>query len=429
MAWTKMEKGYNRMKRFLAIGFVLFVVYAAGMSMYLLQGDLFSVASQYKGTAADPQTFMSMDQIAKGETLSRIHSLAFFLGTPLRIGLLIALLGFSVRLRKRVERWFRFSAVQLLAYVFVFLLLLYVLFLPIDYTLFRVDLHYGISNESMATWLKDHLKDFLIEWITITTVLWFFYAVIRWSPKRWWLWFFAASIPVTLFISFIQPVVLDPLYNHFQPLPNSELKSDILALAARSHIPTKQVYEVNMSERTSAINAYVNGIGGNARIVLWDTTLQKLQKAEILTIMAHEMGHYVEKHIYWSIAMAFIFGFFTMRLAFLLLPFAIQRWSHLWGLRGLHDLAAIPLLLVYLALISFILMPIENTASRIMEHRADQYAMKMTGDGDAAISAFQKIAKDNLSPVTQPKLLIWFNGTHPTIEQRIQYFEHFTRHP
>jgi len=414
-------------KKFWIVAIVLFIIYSAGMSFYLLKGNIFTESPQYAGTAVDPHTFMTTEQIAKGESLTRIHSLAFFIETPLQMGLLIMLMGFSVRLRKRVESLSRFFNLGLSVYTFCFLLLLSLIFLPLDYILFRIDLHYGISNEPLAMWLMDHLKSFALEWISAGVVLWFFYKILRWSPRRWWLWFFAASIPVTLFLGFIQPVVLDPLYNHFQPLPASALKSEILALAAKSHIPAKQVYEVNMSQRTGAINAYVNGIGGNARIVLWDTTLQKLSTPEILTIMAHEIGHYVEKHIYWGMALALLLGLIVTKLAFYVLPFAIDRWGAPWKLRGLHDLAAVPLILLYVMLANMILTPVENAASRIMEHRADMYAMKMTGDGSSAIRAFQKIAAYNLSPVTEPKLLIFFNGTHPTIAQRILYFEHFTK--
>lgn len=101
---------------------------------------------------------------------------------------------------------------------------------------------------------------------------------------------------------FIQPVIIDPLYNDFYPLKNKELESKILALAEEADIPADHVYEVNMSEKTNALNAYVTGIGANKRIVLWDTTLNKLDDSEILFIMGHEMGHYVMKHVYIGVA-------------------------------------------------------------------------------------------------------------------------------
>src|SRR5699024_8934028 len=104
------------------------------------------------------------------------------------------------------------------------------------------------------------------------------------------------------FMMFIQPVVIAPLYNDFYPLKDKELEEKILNLADEADIPADHVFEVNMSEKTNALNAYVTGIGSNSRIVLWDTTLERLSDREILFIMAHEMAHYVEKHIYFGMA-------------------------------------------------------------------------------------------------------------------------------
>ncbi|WP_249712589.1 M48 family metalloprotease, partial [Bacillus cereus] len=104
------------------------------------------------------------------------------------------------------------------------------------------------------------------------------------------------TIPFTIFVMIIQPVVIDPLYNDFYPLKNKELETKILSIAEQANIPAEHVYEVNMAQKTNSLNAYVTGIGSNSRIVLWDTTLNRLTDNEILVIMAHEMGHYEEKH-------------------------------------------------------------------------------------------------------------------------------------
>ncbi|MDQ0903765.1 MULTISPECIES: M48 family metallopeptidase [unclassified Paenibacillus] len=415
------------MKRFYTILIIVFGVYACAMSLYLLKGDLFQIPHTLTGTIADPHTFMTNQEIEKSESLSRIRSLAFFVSSPMQMGLLVVLLGSAVRIRNGTERWFHRSWLQTIAFLLIFTLLMDVLFLPIDFFLFRVDHAYGISNETLAMFWGDHGKDFLINGLGTIVMVGLFRWVIRRSPGSWWLWFWLASIPLILFVTFIQPVVLDPLYNDFKPLQNQELKAQILHLAAQSHIPTDQVYEVNMSERTNAINAYVNGIGGNARIVLWDTILKKLQSREILTVMAHEMGHYIEKHIYWGIAYGVLLSFVGLWLTFHAYRFFITRWGSLWGIRGERDLAALPVLLLIVTWMNFASAPVQNVFSRILEHRADIYSMKMTGDGNSAIQAFQKIAKENLSPVTQPKLVQWFRGSHPTIIQRIEYFKQFSK--
>ncbi|TXK76390.1 M48 family metallopeptidase [Paenibacillus sp. N3.4] len=415
------------MKRLYMLLILVFGAYALLISLYVWKADLFHIPYTLVGTAADPHTFMTNEEIAKSESLSRIRSLAYFINAPLEIGLLILLLGVGVRLRKFVEKWFVRSWLQMIAFIILFTGLLGVLLLPLDYLLFVVDHRYGVSNETTMTFWTDHGKDFVINGLGTLFMVGLFRWMLKRSPGRWWLWLWTVSIPIILFITFIQPVLLDPLYNDFQPLQDQELKAQILHLAAQSHIPTDQVYEVNMSERTTTINAYVNGIGDNARIVLWDTILNKLQPKEILTVMAHEMGHYVERHIYWGIAYGLLLSLIGFWLACHMYRFFINRWGAHWGIRGDNDLAALPILLMILTLMNFASAPAQNAFSRILEHRADVYAMKMTGDGDSAIHAFQQIAKQNLSPVTQPKLIQWFRGSHPTIMERIMYFKQYAK--
>jgi Zn-dependent protease with chaperone function len=415
------------MKRFYIGLIATFCVYAIALIIYFLKGNLFKIPLELIGTSADPHTFMTTQEITKAESLSRIRSLAFFLSTPLQMGVLLALLGMAVKFRRIAERLFRASFLQIVVFVLLFTLLMDVLLLPIDYFLFKIDQAYGLSTETLALFWSDHGKDFLINVLGTTVIVLIFRGVLKWSPNRWWLWFWLVSIPLILFVTFIQPVVLDPLYHDFQPLQNQELKAQILQLAARSQIPADQVYEVNMSERTQTINAYVNGIGGNARIVLWDTILKKLQPDEILTVMAHEMGHYAERHIYLGIAYGIALSFIGFWLAFYAYRWFIRRWGSIWGIRGESDLAVLPILLLIVTIMSFASAPAQNAFSRVIEHRADAYAMKMTGDGNAAIRAFQHIAKENLSPVTQPKLVQWFRGSHPTILERILYFEQFDK--
>jgi STE24 endopeptidase len=415
------------MKRFKWIWLAVFGIYATGMIIYMLQGNIFGIDPQLQGSAADPHTFMSDEQIQKAETLSRIHTLTFFLKAPLEVGIFLGIMGLSVRFRNAVKRLWERSIWQTMGYVFLLQLLVYVVFLPIDVFLLRVNWQFGTSNETAMMWLGDLGKNFTIEYIGAVVAAIVFLFLLRRSPRRWWLWMWLLSIPMILFIQFIQPVVLDPLYNDFQPLQDQSLKQEILVLASQAHIPAHDVFQVNMSARTNTINAYVNGIGSNARIVLWDTILQKLKKDEILTVMAHEMGHYVERHIYWGIAFGLLLSLAILWLSSYLYRYAVKRWGSIWGLRGEGDIAALPLLLLMITALNLASTPIQTAFSRVLEHRADMYAMTMTHDGDAAIRAFQKIAIENLSPISEPKLVTWFRGTHPTIEQRILYFQQFRK--
>ncbi|MFD7523687.1 MULTISPECIES: M48 family metallopeptidase [Paenibacillus] len=413
------------MKNWKVVLILGFAVYAAAVGFYFGRGDIYSLPSGSAGTSIDPHTFMSEGEIGRAEVLSRIRSIVYFLQTPLQLVLLILLVGTAIRFRDRIEGWTRRYLLRTGLFVFLFLLVVYVLMLPFDYFMLSVERHYGVSNVSLGTWLVDHAKNLGIEWLTTTFVLLLVLALMKRSPRKWWLWLWAFSVPLLLFLQFIQPVIIEPLYNEFAPLRAGELKKELLHLASQAGIAADDVYEVNMSERTNQLNAYVSGIGSNARVVLWDTLLQKMDTREILVVMAHEMGHYAERHVFWGSGLGLVMSFGLLWGGSRIYEIAVRNWGRAKGLRGPRDMAGLPLLLAIVTLLTLAVTPIDNAASRLMESRADSYAMKMTGDGQAGVSAFQKLAAANLSPVTQPALLQWFLGSHPTIEERIRYFGEF----
>ena len=173
--------------------------------------------------------------------------------------------------------------------------------------------------------MKDELIDFWLNYGTMLILVSVLYWLMKKSTKRWWLYAWFLSIPFTLFMMFIQPIVIDPLYNDFYPLKDKQLEAEILELASKANIPAEHVFEVNMAEKTNSLNAYVTGIGSNARIVLWDTTLNKLSDQQILFIMAHEMAHYVEKHIYFGIATYLIFSLVGLYLTSKIMNLVVTR--------------------------------------------------------------------------------------------------------
>jgi STE24 endopeptidase len=208
-------------------------------------------------------------------------------------------------------------------------------------------------------------------------------------------------------------------------LKDKKLEAKILALASEANIPAEHVFEVNMSEKTNALNAYVTGIGSHARIVLWDTTLQRLNEDEVLFIMAHEMGHYVMKHIYWGLAGYIVLALFGLWLVSKLIRWCLGRWGRYIGIRRLSDIASFPLLLLLVSLLNFAASPLVNTVSRYEEHAADKYAIELTKNTDAAISSFQKLTKAGLSEVNPPLLVKLFRYTHPTMLERIVFLEEY----
>lgn len=412
-----------------AVSWSLFMYVCFGLFIYwyLFHGTSADIPEAYKGTSADPATFMNARELMLSQEFSRTKYLLFFLATPFEwlILFLILVLGISKRFEDWSKQITKLGIGQVAIYFFYLSLLTTVLALPFKWMGYQVSKSYGISTQTSASWLKDIVIDFWVSFgimlLVVAALMW----LIRKSEKRWWFYAWALSVPFTIFLTFIQPVVLDPLYNDFQPLQNQELKQKILSLASEAEIPADNVYEVNMSEKTKSLNAYVTGIGSNSRIVLWDTTLKQLSENEILFIMAHEMAHYVKKHIYWAVASSIAISFVGLYLIHRILQFIIAKWGGVLNIRTLASFSVLPLFFLISSVLSFAVSPAENYVSRMEERVSDQYAMEMTDDKKAAVETFQNLSKTSLSQVNPPGLVKFFLYTHPTMLERITYLEEY----
>lgn len=408
---------------FLYVGFALFIYW------YLFGWNHEIIPDMYKGTSADPQTFMDAKELTLSQDYSRVKNLLFFLATPLEwiILLFVLVLGVSNRFEKWSKETTKVRVIQVAIYLFYLSLLTTALTLPLQWMGHQISIDYGISTQSTASWIKDHVIDFWVNYIMMFLVVSVLLGLIHKFPKRWWLAGWALSVPFTIFLTFVQPVVIDPLYNDFSTLQNKELEEKILSLADQADIPANHVYEVNMSEKTNALNAYVTGIGLNSRIVLWNTTLQQLKDKEILFIMAHEMGHYVMKHIYWGVASYIVLTFVGMYLISRIINMCLRKWGDTLRLSKVACLSIIPLFFLISSVLSFAVSPLSNYVSRIEERAADQYALDMTKDGKSGVKTFQYLSKTSLSQVNPPALVKFFLYTHPPIFERIHAFEQYEK--
>lgn len=403
------------------ITLILSGVYAVGMYFYIFHSGNGEIPNSLKGTVADPAVFMSSHELLLSEDYSKIRNFLFFVVTPLEwlIYLFILLLGLSRLFEKKATSKAKSTLFQTIIYVFWLSLLLYIVMWPMDYYRYQLSKEYGISTQTVSSWVKDGLIDFGVNYMMSVIMMSVIYWLIRKSTKRWWLYTWLLSIPFSIFLMFVQPVIIDPLYNDFYPLQNKELEAKILALADQANIPSDHVYEVNMAEKTNALNAYVTGVGSNSRIVLWDTTLNRLTDKEILFIMAHEMGHYVEKHIYFGIAGYILLTFVGLWLTSKIMDWIILRYGQALKIKKIGDVSSIPLFLLVTSFLMFASSPLSNYVSRYQESRADEYAIKLTEDHAAAVSSFQKLTKAGLSEVNPPLLVKWFRYTHSPMLERI----------
>lgn len=405
---------------------VFYVIYALLMAAYFFVWSKSTIPPGVRGTPADPSLFMNGRQLAESSDYNAWRHFLSFASIPLEwaVYLFVLVSGFSQWLRRRSERLSSRFLVQMFVCFAVLALISAAVFFPVNFFQHQLSVHYGISVQRFPDWIKDQGINFavdgVISFITMAAVFFF----IRRTPRHWWFPVWLLSIPFIVFILFLQPVVIDPLYNHFQSLQDGALKREILHLASNAGIPANNVYEVDMSHQTNAMNAYVNGIGSHLRIVLWDTTVQRLSRPEVLFIMAHEMGHYVMHHIIWGMAAALAGLLVGLYLAAKGLLWAVQRWGAMLNLAHPGDLGALPLVLLLFSLLSFVGAPAQNAVSRHFEHAADAYAINLTQDRKAAISSFQKISAASLGEINPPALVKFMQYDHPTMLDRINYLDH-----
>jgi len=354
---------------------------------------------------------------------SRTRVALYFAGTAYSLLALWGVLasGFSARLGRWVRPQ-RFSFLQLLGYYALLELTLLAIRSPlIFYSGYSLEHAYGLSSQSFGAWLGDVGKSVAVNILTTTPILWLLFWLIKCSPRRWSLWFWGTLIPVIAFGLFASPVLIDPLFNKFTPLPPGPLRAQIQVLAANAGIPDAPILVADKSRQTHETNAYVTGIGTSARIVLWDTTIQRMPQDQILAIVGHEMGHYVLKHLLWGFALTVGGLLLLLPLAQLFLSWLLRRFGPRWQVTGPGDIAATPALLLTVSLFSFLLAPLSNGLSREIEHQADIYGLQVTHNPPAMARAFVSLSEQNLSDPDPPAFVKFWLLDHPALKDRIDF--------
>lgn len=289
---------------------------------------------------------------------------------------------------------------------------------------------YGLSVQGWASWAADWGKSEIIEIILGTILISILYAVIRRSPRRWWFYFWMAALALGIFMIFLEPLVIDPMFHTFVPLgqKDPELVAALEKMVQRAgrDIPPQRMFWMNASEKSNELNAYVTGIGSSKRIVVWDTTIAKMTTAEIVFVTGHEMGHYVLNHIPKEVAILAIGLFIFFYVTYRLIGWMLRRWGPRWKIRDLNDWGSLPALLLLLSILSFIATPMSNAVSRHFEHQADQYGLEVTHgltphSGQVAAKAFEVLGEVDLSDPNPSRLDILLTYDHPSIPDRVRY--------
>ena len=336
----------------------------------------------------------------------------------------------AAKYRDWAERPFKKRFLQALVFSPLLLVTMAVLTLPIDIYSEVVEKQFGISVQGWGSWTWDWVKAQLISLVIFTILIWLLYVVIHRGPRRWWFYFWLVSLPILIFVFFISPWVIAPLFNKFEPLQtkNPALTAALERMVQRAgeSIPPERMFWMGAGEKTTALNAYVTGLGASKRIVVWDTTIAKMNTPQIVFVSGHEMGHYVLHHVLLGLAFFAVLFLVLFYLGYLMIGWVLNRWGAGWGIRGTDDWASLPALLILLSIFMFAANPIANGFSRHQEHQADQYGLEVThglnaDSGQVAAQAFQVLGEVDLSDPDPNSLNVFLFYSHPTISDRVQF--------
>jgi Zn-dependent protease with chaperone function len=375
---------------------------------------------------------LAPDRYQKARELSRIYFRFAIIG--FLYGLVVFWLILRWKLAPKYRDWAERSSSRrpLQAMVFSPLLILTVGVLELPTAIYQnwVSRKYGISVQGWGSWSLDWGKGELVAAIVGTIFIMILYAVIRRSPRRWWFYFWLVSLPIALFMFFLQPLVVDPLFHKFVPLvdkdPALTAALEQMVQRAGENIPRERMFWMGAAEKSTALNAYVTGIGGSKRIVVWDTTIAKMTTPQVVFVAGHETGHYVLYHLPKLLAFGAATLFVVFYLGYRCVGWMLIRWGGRWGIRGLDDWASLPALLLLLTIFFFVLNPVANTVSRHYEHQADQYGLEVThgltpDSGQVAAQAFQVLGDVDLSDPEPSRLQVFLFYDHPSIPERIRF--------
>jgi len=380
--------------------------------------------------------------------------------------------GFAAGLRDRVRRFSARRVLQTALFVAIFLIVVRALEFPLDYYWgFVLEHHYDLSTQGLGSWVADWAKDLGLTVVVALLLSWVFYWLVRRSPRRWWLYFWLASIPITLAFILVEPYIVEPLFYRFTPLEKTQpaltRRIEQMLEHAGLEIPRSRIYEMDASAKTRIVNAYVSGWGSSKRVVVWDTTLEKLNPDQTLLVVGHEAGHYVLHHIPKEFALdeliflaLFYVGFLAVNKVVAMSchsePFAVihseakdldpgaqgklreescpatrsqsevPRSARNDGIEGVADLASLPIVLLVLTVVVFLASPALNAISRHFEHQADQFGLEVAygvvpDPNTADVQSFQVMAEEDLEdPDPSPFIRFWLY-THPSTEERIRF--------
>jgi len=289
--------------------------------------------------------------------------------------------------------------------------------LPLSYySGFVLPHRFDQSNQTFKDWIVDRLKGLAIGACLSLILLELLYLALRVTGNLWWLWAAGGMLAFSVLLSNLAPILIMPLFNKYVPLgdEHKELADRLLTLAEQANTKVRGVFKFDMSRQTKAANAALTGIGNSRRIILGDTLIDEFSTDEIETVLAHELGHHVNRDIPLFMTVGAVSTTVSLYLASVALNWSITY----FGFTSVSDVAAFPALGIILGVYGLVTMPLDNALSRWRERKADEYALQATGKNEAFMSAFTRLANQNLGEVDPEKWVVFLFYSHPPLGER-----------
>ena len=383
-------------------------------------GDASSDSGLSSARQGAPQDIRGEDEAASA--YSRAKRTLFLVGLVAGLAYLLLLLfsGASVSIARRLEAVTQNPWLLVPLYIFAVGLAYEIIGTPLDfYGGFALEHKYSQSTQSFWAWAWDELKGKLVGLVIGLPLIEIVYWLLRDYPQTWWIIASVVFIAFAVVMANVAPVILMLIFYKFKPLEDKELKDRLVRLSEKAGTSVRGVYEMDMSRKTRAANAALVGLGNTRRIVLGDTLLENYDADEIESVLAHELGH----HANWDMWKGLIFQSTISTLGFYVAYRAMTLFSVSIGLRGPADIAGFPLLMLTITGVSLFFLPTANAFSRSLERRADRFALALTNNPKAFISAMARLGRQNLSEFDPNPIVEFALFSHPSIGKRIRAAE------
>lgn len=349
---------------------------------------------------------------------SRVKYRSFVASTlvALLYNICFVILGWGTTLSDWLIRSIAEPVLQVQGFIWIYVGGWFLLATAINYFLgYRYQHRFGLSVQSSSDWVLDQIKRLTIILFLASLGLSLVYWLIANFPATWWIQAWAGFGLFMLITMFIAPVVIMPLFNKFTPLGAGPLQQRLLEMARLVGANIEGVYVMDMSRRTTGLNAMFTGIGSTRRIILGDTMLKQCSQGEIEVVLAHELGHYHFNHLFKIYFLSVVVAGAALSLT----------WQVLGVLSDLPAMAVLPLLVLVFQGMMLVLKPFNNTISRNFEIQCDQFALEMTRDPISFMTVMAKLADANLADIDPPYWLEYIMYSHPSIANRIRHAKNF----